>query len=54
MLALVSFAVPVMLMNARLLEASVYASYPPLAYLCIRCAYVALAAEPRRRPLRRP
>ena len=41
-LALVSFAVPVVLMNARLLEASVYASYPPLAYLCIRCAYVAL------------
>jgi hypothetical protein len=41
-LALVSFAVPVVLMNDRMLEASVYASYPPLAYLCVRCAYVGL------------
>jgi hypothetical protein len=44
MLALVAFVLPVVLMNARLLEASVYASYPPLAYLCIRCAYVAFRA----------
>jgi hypothetical protein len=41
-LALLSFAVPVVLMNERLLEASVFASYPPLAYLCVRCALVAL------------
>jgi glycosyl transferase family 87 len=47
-IALASFAVPVVLMNERLLEASVYLSYPPLAYLCGRCAYVAL--EPRGRP----
>jgi hypothetical protein len=40
-LALLSFAVPVLLMNMRLLEASVFASYPPLLYLCLRCAYVA-------------
>lgn len=40
LLALASFVVPVVLMNERLLEASVYASYPPLAYLCARCAYV--------------
>jgi hypothetical protein len=40
-LALLSFAVPVVLMNARLLEASVYVSYAPLAYLCVRCALVA-------------
>jgi hypothetical protein len=40
-LALLSFAAPVLLMNARLLDASVLASYPPLVYLCLRCAYVA-------------
>jgi hypothetical protein len=40
-LAVLSFAVPVWLMNARLLEASVFVSYPPLVYLCLRCAYVA-------------
>lgn len=40
-LALASFALPVVLMNERLLEASVYVSYPPLAYLCVRCARVA-------------
>jgi hypothetical protein len=50
-LALVSFAVPVVLMNARLLEASVYSSYPPLAYLCLRCAYVAF--RPARAPVAR-
>jgi hypothetical protein len=48
-LALVSFAVPVLLMNARLLEASVYASYPPLTYLCLRCAYVGF--RPARTPV---
>ena len=37
-LALAWFAVPIVLLNERLLEASVYASYPPLVYLCIRCA----------------
>jgi hypothetical protein len=41
LIAVLSFVVPVLLMNARLLEASVFASYPPLAYLCLRCAYVA-------------
>jgi hypothetical protein len=53
-LALAAFAVPVVLMNARLLEASVYTSYPLLAYLCIRCGLVALrpqAAEARAQPL---
>jgi hypothetical protein len=30
------------LLNERLLEASVYTSYPPLAYLCFRCAQVGL------------
>ena len=47
-LALVSFVVPILLLNARLLEASVYASYPPLAYLCIRCAHAGF--KPRRGP----
>jgi len=53
-LALAAFAVPVVLMNARLLEASVYASYPLLAYLCIRCGLVAFrprAADARAQPL---
>jgi hypothetical protein len=44
-LALASFAVPVLLLNARLLELSVYASYPLLAYLCLRCARVAFRAQ---------
>jgi hypothetical protein len=48
-LALASFAVPVVLMNGRLLELSVYASYPPLAYLCLRCARIAFRAPPRAR-----
>lgn len=39
-LALASFVVPIVLLNQRLLEASVYASYPQLAYLCVRCAQV--------------
>jgi hypothetical protein len=42
LLVLAFFVVPVVLMNERLLEASVYSSYPPLAYLCARCAYVGL------------
>jgi hypothetical protein len=42
LLALASFVLPVVLMNERLLEASVYASYPPLAYLFVRCAHVGL------------
>jgi hypothetical protein len=45
-LALASFVVPIVLLNERLLEASVYASYPPLAYLCIRCGRVGF--RPRR------
>jgi hypothetical protein len=40
LLALASFVVPVILMNESLLEASIYTSYPPLAYLCVRCAQV--------------
>jgi hypothetical protein len=56
-LALASFAVPLVLMNERLLEAAVYASYPPLAYLCLRCAYIGLRAHGStgvNRPLVRP
>jgi glycosyl transferase family 87 len=41
-LALVAFVTPVLLLNARLLEASVYVSYPLLAYLAARCLQVAL------------
>jgi len=37
-------------MNARLLEASVYASYPLLAYLCIRCGLVAFRPRPADAP----
>jgi hypothetical protein len=40
-LALLAFVLPVVLLNDRLLEASVYASYPPLVYLAARCLYVA-------------
>jgi hypothetical protein len=56
-LALASFAVPVLLMNARLLGASVYASYPPLAYLCLRCVHIGFRGSPKGegvRPLLRP
>jgi hypothetical protein len=52
-LALVSFTVPAALLNARLLEASVYTSYPLLAYLAGRCLHVALrpgGAESGARP----
>lgn len=40
-LALLSFALPIVLLNKRLFELSVYASYPPLVYLCLRCLRVA-------------
>ena len=48
--ALIAFAAPVLLMNARLLEWSVYAAVPPLVYLGVRCVRVAFtkasAAQP--------
>jgi hypothetical protein len=52
--ALTAFAVPVMLVNARLFEASVVAACIPLAYLCVRCLQVGFGgtAKPQRvRPL---
>ncbi len=49
-LALTSFAVPVVLMNERFLEAGVYAAYPPLAYLSLRCAQVAFKSKSTRVP----
>jgi hypothetical protein len=42
-LALVSFGVSIVLLNERLFELSVWAGYPPLAYLGVRCLHVALA-----------
>jgi hypothetical protein len=44
-LALVSFSVSILALNARLFELSVYAGYPPLAYLGVRCLRVALAGR---------
>jgi hypothetical protein len=49
-LALASFVVPVVLINERLLEAGVWASYPPLAYLCVRCAQAGLRPHARAAP----
>jgi len=43
LLALASFLGPMLLLDARLFELSVYLSYPPLAYLAARCLWVGLA-----------
>ena len=43
--ALISFSVPVMLVNARLFEASVVAAVVPLAYLMVRCLRVGFAGS---------
>jgi hypothetical protein len=49
-LALVSFVVPVVLLDHRLLLASVLTSYPPLVYLAVRCAWIGLARETSHAP----
>jgi hypothetical protein len=50
--ALISFSVPVMLVNARLFEASVVAAVVPLAYLGVRCLRVGFAGADDREPFR--
>jgi hypothetical protein len=52
-LVLASFVLPIVLLNARLFEASVYASYPQLAYLAVRSLQVAFGRE-RRQPAGTP
>jgi hypothetical protein len=42
-LVLVSFGISIVLLNERLFELSVWAGYPPLAYLGARCLKVALS-----------
>jgi hypothetical protein len=54
LLVLASFVAAIVLVNERLLAASVYAGAVPLAYLCVRCVYVGLrgtAAERASAPL---
>jgi hypothetical protein len=44
-LVLLSFGVSIVLLNERLFELSVWAGYPPLAYLGARCLRVALSSS---------
>ncbi len=50
--ALISFSLPVMLVNARLLEASVVAAVLPLTYLAVRCLRVGFAGRAESEPFK--